>query len=51
MIAGSALRSPEAVRDAMQAYEDAGVDELVLDPTVSDLDQVAPLAEVAPDGA
>lgn len=46
MIAGSALRSAEAIRGALQAYEDAGLDELILDPTVSDPDQVDLLAEV-----
>lgn len=46
MTAGSALRSPDAVRGALKAYEDAGVTELVLDPTVSDPDQVDRLAEV-----
>jgi alkanesulfonate monooxygenase SsuD/methylene tetrahydromethanopterin reductase-like flavin-dependent oxidoreductase (luciferase family) len=47
MIADSALRSADAVRGAMSAYEDAGVDELVLDPTVPDPGQVDLLAEVA----
>ena len=47
MIAGSALRSPEAVQSALQAYADAGVDELILDPTVTQPDQVDLLAEVA----
>lgn len=46
MIADNALRSPEAIRGAMQAYEDAGVDELILDPTVGDPAQVDQLAEV-----
>lgn len=47
MIAGGALRSPEAVRGAMQAYEEAGVDELVLDASVPDPGQVDLLAEAA----
>lgn len=47
MIAGSALRSPEAVADAISAFADAGVDELILDPTVSDPDQVDLLADAA----
>ncbi len=47
MIAGSALRSPEAVKGAIKAYADAGVDELFLDPTVADPDQVDQLAEAA----
>jgi alkanesulfonate monooxygenase SsuD/methylene tetrahydromethanopterin reductase-like flavin-dependent oxidoreductase (luciferase family) len=46
MIAGGALRSPEAIRGAMAAYEAAGVDELILDPSVPDADQVDLLAEV-----
>ena len=46
MIAGSALRSPESISAAVEAYAAAGVDELVLDPTVARLDQVELLAEV-----
>ncbi len=46
MIAGSALRSPEAITEALRAYADAGVDELILDPTVPDPGQVDLLAEV-----
>lgn len=46
MIAGSALRDAQAIKAAMQAYEDVGVDELVLDPSVADVDQVDRLAEV-----
>lgn len=44
-IAGSVLRSPEAITGAVAAYEQAGVDELILDPTVPDVDQVEQLAE------
>ena len=47
MIADSVLRSPEAVRGALQAYQEAGVDELVLDATLADPQQVDALAEVA----
>lgn len=47
MIAGSLLGSPEAVKDTIAAFADIGVDELILDPTVSDPDQVDRLAEVA----
>jgi alkanesulfonate monooxygenase SsuD/methylene tetrahydromethanopterin reductase-like flavin-dependent oxidoreductase (luciferase family) len=47
MIADSALRSPEAIKDAIAAFTDIGVDELILDPTVSDPGQVELLAEVA----
>jgi alkanesulfonate monooxygenase SsuD/methylene tetrahydromethanopterin reductase-like flavin-dependent oxidoreductase (luciferase family) len=46
MIAGGALRSAEAIRGAMAAYEAAGVDELILDPTVPDVDQVDQLADI-----
>jgi alkanesulfonate monooxygenase SsuD/methylene tetrahydromethanopterin reductase-like flavin-dependent oxidoreductase (luciferase family) len=46
MIAGSALRSAEAIRGAVKAYEEAGLTELILDPTVSDPGQVDLLAEV-----
>ncbi len=47
MIAGSVLRSPEAIRDAIAAFAEIGVDELILDPTLPDLGQVELLAEVA----
>ncbi|SNS24197.1 Flavin-dependent oxidoreductase, luciferase family (includes alkanesulfonate monooxygenase SsuD and methylene tetrahydromethanopterin reductase) [Geodermatophilus saharensis] len=47
MIAGSAHRSPEAIRDAVAGFAEIGVDELVLDPTVSDPAQVELLAEAA----
>jgi alkanesulfonate monooxygenase SsuD/methylene tetrahydromethanopterin reductase-like flavin-dependent oxidoreductase (luciferase family) len=46
MVAGSALRSQDAIRDAVQAYGSIGVDEFILDPTVSDPTQVERLAEV-----
>jgi len=46
MIADSTLRSAEAIKGAVAAYEEAGVDELILDPTVGDPDQVDGLAEV-----
>ena len=49
MIAGSALRTPEAIQDAIAAYAGTGIDELILDPTLSDPDQVKKLAEVALD--
>lgn len=48
-IAQGAPRSPEVLRDRIKAYEDAGVDELILDPTVADLDQVDLAADVALD--
>jgi alkanesulfonate monooxygenase SsuD/methylene tetrahydromethanopterin reductase-like flavin-dependent oxidoreductase (luciferase family) len=46
MIAGSALRSSEAIVGALGAYEEAGVDELILDPSIGDPGQVDLLAEV-----
>ena len=45
MIAGSALRSVESITGALDAYAQVGVDELILDPTVSDPEQVDLLAE------
>jgi alkanesulfonate monooxygenase SsuD/methylene tetrahydromethanopterin reductase-like flavin-dependent oxidoreductase (luciferase family) len=47
MIADGVLRSPEAIRGALEAYEQAGVDELILDPSVADPAQVNLLADVA----
>jgi alkanesulfonate monooxygenase SsuD/methylene tetrahydromethanopterin reductase-like flavin-dependent oxidoreductase (luciferase family) len=44
-IADSAFRSPEALKDGIKAFEDAGVTELILDPTVPDLKQVDRLAD------
>jgi hypothetical protein len=35
-IVGNALRSPEAILEALKEYEEIGLDELILDPTVSD---------------
>ena len=46
MIANSALRSAEAIQGAVDAFAQAGVDEFILDPTVSDPEQVDLLAEV-----
>lgn len=46
MIAGSALRSADAISGAVEAFAQVGVDELILDPTVSDPDQVDALAGV-----
>ena len=46
MIADGALRSPDAIRGAVKAFEAAGVTELYLDPTVARLDQLERLAEV-----
>jgi len=38
-------RSPEALREAVQAFEQGGMDELILDPTVADLEQIDLLAK------
>lgn len=46
MIGRSELRSPEAISRAVQIFAEAGVDELILHPTVSDPDQVDALARV-----
>jgi alkanesulfonate monooxygenase SsuD/methylene tetrahydromethanopterin reductase-like flavin-dependent oxidoreductase (luciferase family) len=45
-IAEGALRTPQAIRDAVKAFEDNGFTELYLDPTVASLDQVDRLADV-----
>lgn len=45
-IAAANLTTPQAVRDFVRGYEEAGCDELVLLPTVAGLDQVDRLAEV-----
>jgi alkanesulfonate monooxygenase SsuD/methylene tetrahydromethanopterin reductase-like flavin-dependent oxidoreductase (luciferase family) len=45
-IAAGNLTSPGAIVDFVRGYEDAGCDELVLFPTVSELDQLERLAEV-----
>ena len=42
----SILTTPEALNRAIQAFFDIGMDELILWPTVADLDQVDRLAEV-----
>lgn len=46
MIADGALRSPEAISGTVEVYREMGFDELVLDPTVPDPEQVDLLAEV-----
>lgn len=46
MIADGALRTPQAIRDAAKGFEDAGVTELYLDPTVARLDQLDRVADV-----
>ncbi len=45
-IAAGLLTSPQAVAQFIRGYQDAGCDELVLFPTVPDLDQLDRLAEV-----
>ena len=44
-IAGGASRTPAAVKETADAFEAVGVDELIFDPTVADLDQVDRLAD------
>ena len=44
-IASGASRTPQAVGETAAAFEAAGVDELIFDPTVADLDQVDRLAD------
>jgi len=44
--AESIPRTPEALLDRQAKYEEAGVDEVIWDPTVPDIDQVDRLAEV-----
>jgi alkanesulfonate monooxygenase SsuD/methylene tetrahydromethanopterin reductase-like flavin-dependent oxidoreductase (luciferase family) len=44
-VAGGASRTPEAVKEMADAFATAGVDELIFDPTVADLDQVDRLAD------
>jgi alkanesulfonate monooxygenase SsuD/methylene tetrahydromethanopterin reductase-like flavin-dependent oxidoreductase (luciferase family) len=46
LIAEGALRSEQAIRDAVAKFADAGVTELYLDPTTADLTQVDRLADV-----
>jgi alkanesulfonate monooxygenase SsuD/methylene tetrahydromethanopterin reductase-like flavin-dependent oxidoreductase (luciferase family) len=47
--AESISRTPERIREYQQAYEEAGVDQFVWDPTVPDLDQVDLLADAVLD--
>jgi alkanesulfonate monooxygenase SsuD/methylene tetrahydromethanopterin reductase-like flavin-dependent oxidoreductase (luciferase family) len=48
-MAAGVPRTPAAVRETAAAFAEAGVDELVFDPSVADLDQVDRLAEVVGD--
>jgi alkanesulfonate monooxygenase SsuD/methylene tetrahydromethanopterin reductase-like flavin-dependent oxidoreductase (luciferase family) len=45
-VAAANLTTPASIRDFVRGYEDAGCDELVLLPTVSQVDQLARLADV-----
>jgi alkanesulfonate monooxygenase SsuD/methylene tetrahydromethanopterin reductase-like flavin-dependent oxidoreductase (luciferase family) len=45
-IAGAIPSSPEKVRGIIQAYKDIGTDELILWPTIPELDQIARLADI-----
>ncbi|MGE3909674.1 MAG: LLM class flavin-dependent oxidoreductase [Chloroflexota bacterium] len=45
-IARSTLTTPQAIQDFVRACEDIGVDEVLLNPTLPELDQVARLREV-----
>jgi alkanesulfonate monooxygenase SsuD/methylene tetrahydromethanopterin reductase-like flavin-dependent oxidoreductase (luciferase family) len=44
-IAGGAPRTPAKIREQAAAFEEIGVDELIFDPTVANLDQVDRLAD------
>jgi alkanesulfonate monooxygenase SsuD/methylene tetrahydromethanopterin reductase-like flavin-dependent oxidoreductase (luciferase family) len=44
-IAQAAPKAPEALKGIAASFEDIGVDELILDPTMSELDQVDRLAD------
>jgi alkanesulfonate monooxygenase SsuD/methylene tetrahydromethanopterin reductase-like flavin-dependent oxidoreductase (luciferase family) len=45
-IAEAAPTTPEALKGLAARFKDIGVDELILDPTISELDQIERLAEV-----
>jgi alkanesulfonate monooxygenase SsuD/methylene tetrahydromethanopterin reductase-like flavin-dependent oxidoreductase (luciferase family) len=45
MIVEGAVRTPQAARDAVRAFADAGVTELVFNPTVPSIDEVDRLAD------
>ncbi|HET8844247.1 MAG TPA: hypothetical protein VFN35_22460, partial [Ktedonobacteraceae bacterium] len=46
-IARALASSPEKLRSLIQAFVDVGTDELILWPTIPELDQIARLREVA----
>jgi alkanesulfonate monooxygenase SsuD/methylene tetrahydromethanopterin reductase-like flavin-dependent oxidoreductase (luciferase family) len=45
-IADGALRTDDAIRGAVKAFEDAGITELTFDPTTTSLDQIDRLADL-----
>jgi hypothetical protein len=45
-IAGGLLATPQAIAQLMRGYQEAGCDELILFPTVTDISQVHRLADV-----
>jgi hypothetical protein len=45
-VADRALRSKDAIRGALRAFEDAGITELTFDPTTTSLEQVDRLADL-----
>jgi hypothetical protein len=42
----SAPTTPDAIKGLATRFEDIGLDELILDPTIAELDQIDQLAEV-----
>jgi alkanesulfonate monooxygenase SsuD/methylene tetrahydromethanopterin reductase-like flavin-dependent oxidoreductase (luciferase family) len=46
VVAGSALRTPQGVRDTVRACQDVGITEVVFDPTVASVDEVDRLADI-----
>jgi alkanesulfonate monooxygenase SsuD/methylene tetrahydromethanopterin reductase-like flavin-dependent oxidoreductase (luciferase family) len=47
-IAQGVAKSPEAVRGTLASFQDLGVDELIFDPTIGEVEQVDLLAEAVP---
>jgi alkanesulfonate monooxygenase SsuD/methylene tetrahydromethanopterin reductase-like flavin-dependent oxidoreductase (luciferase family) len=45
-IAGAASGGAEAIKTTVRAFEEIGADELILNPTLDDIDEIARLAEV-----
>ena len=45
-IVESAPTTPDAIKGRVDAFEAVGIDELILDPTIAEIDQVDQLAEV-----